>query len=258
MQSFSMADTGSETLAADESLSGSLTVATESNQFDLQDAFSANSARGESWNFSTSAYSALGSDTLSEADAYSFDDVGNNSLSGSSSTESDSYEVSDWEYASESVTNAGNFFEGTYGTGTYVSDSDYFRTYSLSADGTDSVSGGHDVSTMSDNSVTTSSLSDSLSYSLPVAYGQWDLPGGTIIPGCTFDDYQATGGYGGVPSWESYSTVTVGPNEIYPGPFTWTSTESGSYAEAGITSPEMPVAGGVEHGRTPRTEARYP
>ena len=77
------------------------------DQFDLQDAFSANSARSESWNVSNTNSTAEGPDTLSEADAYSFYDIGNNSLSGSSSTESDSYEVSDWEYASESVTNSG-------------------------------------------------------------------------------------------------------------------------------------------------------
>ena len=77
MQSFSMADTGSEALAADESDSGSLTVANESDQFDLQDAFSADSGRSESWNLVDHhvAYRP-GFVTVSEADGYSFDDAG--------------------------------------------------------------------------------------------------------------------------------------------------------------------------------------
>ena len=111
VQSFSMADTGTETLAAKESHPDSLTVVQETDQFDMQDAFA--------------AFASEEPYTLSLSQGFSFDDIGNDSVSGYASSESDSYAVSDWEYRGGP------------------------SSYTLLADGTDSLSGGHEESTFS-------------------------------------------------------------------------------------------------------------
>ena len=79
--------------------SGSLTVATESDQFDIQDAFAVGFGPKRDWNVSTDSYvdAARALAPYPSTDGYSFEDIGNDSVSGTSSLESDSYEVSDWE-----------------------------------------------------------------------------------------------------------------------------------------------------------------
>ena len=98
MQSFSMADTGSETLAADESHSGSLSSPTSQiNSTSKTRSPPTRTAVGAgTWMTKAIWRYCPGSVTISAADGYSFDDSGNDSLSGSSSTESDSYDLSDW------------------------------------------------------------------------------------------------------------------------------------------------------------------
>ena len=242
MQSFSMADTGSETLAADESDSGSLTVATASDQFDIQEAFGADSARSESWNVSTTAYSHQGSGTVSEADGYTFDDVGNDSLSGTSSFESDSYEVSDWEYDSLSFTDSGDLSDGTWGTGTEVTGAEYLVSYSLTVGGTDSISDGHDVATISHDGGTSDSGGGTISYSVPLAYGEISVccPYG-LYPYYSFYEFEGTGGADASFSSEYWLADLDGYEGPY-GPFSWTSTDGG-LGEVFVTAPLLPAFG---------------
>ena len=242
MQSVSVGDTGSETLAADESESGSLTVAAESDMFNIQDALSAGQDEAQSWSESDLGYSDDGASgqgcmTLSAADGYRFGDVGNDSLADTSSIESDSYGVSDWLWSSESLTDSGDLPDGTYGSGAYMTDVDDLGSYSLTADGTDSVSGGHDLSTMNDDIGVSSSVGGSFSFHAPVAYGYIDQFGDGFFAG-TIYGFEESGGPSS--SAESYAGVSIDYGLYYPGPFSWSSAQGNDTHLVGEVTPMTP------------------
>ena len=74
--SFSLADSGCESLSANESESGSLTASSRSDQFDIQDAFFMSSGH-------TANFTGTGTASYYREDEYNFADIGNDSLSGS-------------------------------------------------------------------------------------------------------------------------------------------------------------------------------
>ena len=76
--SLSLADTGSETLGTDATDSASWTLDSESDQFDLQDSL----ANGRTVTWSSDVYGVITSRCLTEADGFSLDDYGNDSISG--------------------------------------------------------------------------------------------------------------------------------------------------------------------------------
>ncbi len=175
--------------------------------------------------------------TLSAADGYSFGDVGNDSLADTSSTESDSYGVSDWLWSSESLTDSGDLPDGTYGSGAYMTDVDDLGSYSLTADGTDSVSGGHDLSTMNDDIGVSSSVGGSFSFSAPVAYGYIDQFGDGFFAG-TIYGFEESGGPSS--SAESYAGVSIDYGLYYPGPFSWSSAQGNDTHLVGEVTPMTP------------------
>ncbi len=95
-------------------------------------------------------------------DGYSLGDVGTDSLSGSSSDESDSYSISDWQYFSAVLDASGSGSNGSASSAFSSIDS-----YSLDADGTNSLGPGSDEqSTLSYASGTFETESTSISASL--------------------------------------------------------------------------------------------
>jgi hypothetical protein len=147
LESFSLTDTGCETLSDDESDSGSLTLTAETDQFDLEDSLSDNSSlgRAEIETFTELCLTLTGGSSEIATDGYSLDDVGTNTLSGSSSGESNSYVIDECQYLSGTDTASGSGSNESESVS-----SNFVNSYNLSAEGTNSLdSEGYDQATMS-------------------------------------------------------------------------------------------------------------
>ena len=94
MESFSLTDTGTETLDGDESGPESWSLVGETDDFKIQDSFTNGNNVWGSWSVqwvSTDSYSDTDSDSVSNG--YSIEDSGEDSLSGTASDSSDSYSL---------------------------------------------------------------------------------------------------------------------------------------------------------------------
>jgi hypothetical protein len=145
LDSFSLTDSGTETLELDES-DGSWTLAGETDQFRIWDSISNVADLWGSWSEDTvSVDSVSGTSSDVFANDYSTDVLGADSLSGTASDSSDSYTLTVWQYSNSEESAA-----GSQGSGWLIADSNVLSTYSLEAHGTDSFNWENsDQSTMS-------------------------------------------------------------------------------------------------------------
>ena len=92
LDSFSLADTGSESLGTDASDSTSLTVVAESDQFDIEDSFADGLTISGAWYEDGATWYGL----ATESDGFNLNDAGNDSISGSLSSDTYSYQLSQY------------------------------------------------------------------------------------------------------------------------------------------------------------------
>jgi hypothetical protein len=180
--SYSLNDTGTETLSAEEGDPGSWSVVGATDDFAIQNSDENETDASATW---SDEYDVIDGDGLGPptiytvsftgaglaglADTYSMEDVGDDSIAGSTSDSSDSYTLDDWESASDANDYAVSAFGTTWDYYTYNgSDSDP-AFYTLAAGGTDSVGAdGDDQSTYTVSTDSWFEESGGASYSLPI------------------------------------------------------------------------------------------
>ncbi len=168
MESFSLTDTGTESLSSSEPTVYSMSLVSETDRYTILDSVSNQNATWASWT-STWEPSLVGTSSDVASDGYSLEDVGQDSQSDFTIGYSQSYTVGDWDYYSSSY-NEG----GTISVNGYLSDSGPFESietstssYSLGASGTDTLSPGGTDSSMSYQTISSATYSDSESWSVP-------------------------------------------------------------------------------------------
>ena len=171
---FSLNDSGTETLALDES-DGTWSVAGETDQFEIHDSVTNQYgvSGSESANYA-GTFTEVDTGTYGGSNWYSIDDNGEDSLAGTATESSDSYTLSDGDHL---TTTEGGHYSGTlsssnwyYGIlesiGSDSGNTDAEEDYTLVAHGTDSFGpDGDDESTMSFNADGTYTSSTEASWS---------------------------------------------------------------------------------------------
>jgi len=223
-ESFSLTDTGAATLSEHETDPSSWSLAAETDQFSIQDSNSKGMGTSESWTDDIPLVTESGSSSDDETEGYSLDDIGNDSLAGTSSYHSDSYMVTNW--IDEGLTfdasgwgdYGGDVDPGTTDPGTATSVESYSTGSSVEVQGTDSLGPGVDESTMSyefgDLYTWTDGGSCSLATNYYLTYPLGDEP---VIAATVTDfqgddpanGFQSTTGWGSTTADDGYSSLSI-------------------------------------------------
>ena len=196
----------------------------------IQQSMSDGSGTYESWGEAYSPGTMAGSESLDSSAGYSLNDIGNDSMPGSLSTASDSYEITEWQGYDTWVDSS-----GSNSNGTSVYSSSGLESSSTDASGTDSHGPGSEIqSTMSYDDGGYDTQSSSVSWSLGTAdyyyytYGNYGTDGtASDVDGTqSSTDSAATNASGWATASDGYASVS---NDVVP-TYTYSFDEEETYS----------------------------